>query len=322
MKAPWFWQTGGIVPLMLSPFAAVTGVLTARRVSRPGWRAPAVVICVGNATVGGTGKTPLVTDIAVRLSAWGGNVHVLTRGHGGRARGVVRVDTLAHTSLDVGDEPLLLARVAPVWVGADREASARAAIAAGADLLVMDDGLQNPGLVKDFSVLVVDGETGFGNGRLLPAGPLREKPWKAAERCAAAVFMGEPVSGAGAMLPPSLPRLFARLVPDGDMNALHGQRVFAFAGIGRPQKFLASLAEAGANVVASKGFADHHRYGRREIEAVKKKAERLSAVPVTTWKDYVRLPREWRDGIQAVGVRLEWRDQAAWEELLRRTTAF
>ncbi len=162
------------MPRLLAPFSALTAGITARRVARPGWRAPVPVICCGNATVGGAGKTTLALDLARRLAARGVAVHCLTRGYGGRVGTVLRVASGVHPASLVGDEPLLLAAVAPTWVGRDRAASARAAAAADAAALVMDDGLQNPGLAKDLAFLVVDGAAGFGNGRLLPAGPLRE----------------------------------------------------------------------------------------------------------------------------------------------------
>ena len=167
---------------MLSPLAAVTAAATAHRVTRPGWRAAVPVICCGNVTVGGAGKTTLALDLGARLSARGHLVHFLLRGYRGVVRGPHRV-TAGDTATMVGDEALLLAAVAPTWIGADRAASARAAVAAGAQVLVLDDGLQNPGLHKDLSLLVVDGATGFGNGRVLPAGPLRE-PVAAGRRAA------------------------------------------------------------------------------------------------------------------------------------------
>src|SRR5579872_6298630 len=167
--APGFWRHDGVLPRLLSPLSAITTAVTARRVARPGWRAPVPVICCGNVTAGGAGKTTLALDLAGRLRAAGIAVHVLTRGYGGRVHGPLRVDPARHDADAVGDEPLLLAALAPTWVGGDRAASARAAIAAGARALVLDDGLQNPTLQKTLSLLVVDGAFGFGNGRAIPA---------------------------------------------------------------------------------------------------------------------------------------------------------
>src|SRR5689334_20037384 len=185
---PGFWRHDGAIPRLLSPLSAITEVLTARRVARTGWRAPVPVICCGNVTVGGAGKTTVALDIGQCLLAQGRIVHFVLRGYGGSVRGPHRVAS-GDTAVMVGDEALLLAAVAPTWVGADRAASARAACAAGAQVLVMDDGLQNPSLRQDVALLVIDGATGFGNGRLLPAGPLREPVTAAVSRCAAAILI-------------------------------------------------------------------------------------------------------------------------------------
>jgi tetraacyldisaccharide 4'-kinase len=316
MKPPAFWTTGGLPAVLLSPLGAVTALCTARRVARPGWRAPVPVLCAGNATVGGTGKTPLVLDLAARLQAGGVDAHVLIRGYGGTAGGPRRVDPARSTAEEVGDEALLLAAVAPCWVGADRAAAARAAVAAGAAALILDDGLQNPSLVKDLSALVIDGAAGFGNGRLLPAGPLREPVRAAASRCRLAVMIGADRTDAASRLPSGLPILQARLAPGADMLALAGTNVFAFAGIGRPQKFFLSLQEAGAIVVGRRTFADHHPYAPDELAALRRDAASRGAALVTTEKDFVRLAPGARTGITPLGVRLAWANEAAIDALI------
>lgn len=315
-RAPGFWQRDGVVPRLLSPLAALTAAVTARRVARAGWRAPVPVLCCGNVTVGGAGKTTLVLDLAARLAARGQAVHVLLRGYGGRLRGPHRV-TARDTPADVGDEALLLAAVAPTWIGGDRAASARAAVAAGADLLLLDDGLQNPGLIKDMSLLVVDGATGFGNCRVLPAGPLREPVAAGAARCQAAVLIGPDRAGARAALP-GLPVLTARLVQDEAANALKGRRILAFAGIAHPAKFFTPLAEAGAILAGAEPFPDHHPYTARELDRLLARAAALDALPVTTPKDAVRLPPSVRARVQVIGVGLAWDDPPALDALLAR----
>ncbi len=298
---------------LLSPLSGLTAAATRMRVARPGYRAGVPVLCCGNATVGGAGKTLLALDIARRAIAAGHEVHLLTRGYGSRAGGVIRVGP-SHDAAAVGDEALLLAAVAPCWVSADRAAAGRAAVAAGATLLVMDDGLQNPGLCKDVSLLVVDAAVGFGNGRLLPAGPLREPVAAAAARCRAAV-----VIGAGAVaLPAGLPRLDATLRPDEAMRGLAGRRVLAFAGIGRPEKFFASLEQAGA-VVTRAAFGDHHRYSRGELDRLMRRAGQEGLALATTPKDAVRLPEEVRRQVTVAGVSLAWQDEAALVALLQKT---
>ena len=305
MRAPGFWQHDGPLARLLSPLSGITAAATRMRVARPGYRAGVPVVCCGNATVGGAGKTLLALDLARRALAAGHVVHLLTRGHGRTGGGLTRVEP-SHDAAAVGDEALLLAALAPCWVSADRAAAARAAVAAGATLLVMDDGLQNPGLCKDLSLLVVDAASGFGNGRLLPAGPLREPVAAAAGRCQAAAVIGD---GAVA-LPASLPRLHATLRPDDAMQALAGRRVLAFAGIGRPEKFFASLEQAGATVTRAP-FADHHRYARRELDRLLRRAAQDGLTLVTTPKDAVRLPAEVRGQVTVAGVSLAWRNEAA-----------
>jgi len=296
---------------VLTPLGWLVARQTARRVARPGWRAPVPVLCCGNATVGGAGKTTVALDLIARLVARSERPHALLRGYGGRAGGgaarPVRPDDSA---AEVGDEALLLAAAAPTWIGADRAAAARAAIAAGAGCLVLDDGLQNPTLVKSVSVLVVDGAAGFGNGRVLPAGPLREPVATAASRCTAAVLIGADVAGARTQLPPDLPVLTARLVPDAAMHALAGQRVFAFAGIGNPDKFRATVMQTGAVLAGHAAFADHHRYSEAELRRLQDQAARLDAILVTTAKDAARLTPAWRQAMTVLRVALAWDDPA------------
>jgi tetraacyldisaccharide 4'-kinase len=312
MMPPAFWARDGVLPRLLAPVAAAVAAATARRVARPGWRAPVPVLCCGNAGLGGAGKTTVVLDLARRLRARGLDAHCLTRGYGGRARGVLRVDPERQDSTLVGDEPLLLSETAPTWVGADRAAAARAAVAAGAEVLLMDDGLQNPGLAKTASLLVIDGAAGFGNGRVVPAGPLREPAQAAASRCRAGVLIGADVSGARAAVP-RLMLLEARLEPD---RRLDGVRAFAFSGIARPGKFHATLRAAGAELTGAEAFGDHHRFSDADLARVLARADALGARPVTTPKDAVRLPAALRPAIEVLGVRLAWCDEAALDRLL------
>jgi tetraacyldisaccharide 4'-kinase len=312
MRAPGFWQHDGVLARLLAPASIVYAATTARRLSRPGWRAPVPVICCGNATVGGSGKTTLALDLGARLQRRGVGVAFLSRGYGGRARGPLRVEPGQHDAATVGDEALLLAACAPTWIGADRAASARAAVAAGAQALIMDDGLQNPTLEKTLPLLVIDGAGGLGNGRVLPAGPLREPLAAAAARCRAAVLIG----GGTVALPRGLPVLRAKLAPLPEARALAGRRVLAFAGIGRPDKFFNLLEQIGATLIARHPFPDHHFYPDREVAALLDAAARAGAVAVTTPKDAARLTRAQRAAVTVVGVRLAWDDAAAIERLL------
>ncbi len=317
MRAPDFWTGGGgVAPFLLSPFAALYAATTARRMARPGWQAGVPVICAGNATAGGAGKTTLALDIGRRLANRGVAAAFLTRGYGGREKGPLRVEPARHDSRDVGDEALLLAAERPTWLSADRAAGARAAIGGGAQALVMDDGLQNPTLHKDLSFLVIDGGFGFGNGRVIPAGPLREHPAAAAARCHAAVLIGPDETGALAHLPPNLPVLRAHLAPGPEAAVLAGCPVFAFCGIAAPRKFFATLQEAGAVIAGRTAFADHYPFDDGDLTELLAQAEALRAIPVTTRKDMVRIPPAFRSRVTVVTVTLEWEEPAALESLL------
>lgn len=314
MRAPALWQTDGAWPHVLAPLSAIVTAATARRVARAGWRAPVPVICCGNASVGGSGKTTLALDLGARLRAREVAIAFLTRGYKGRVRDAVRV-TPEHRAAEVGDEALLLAALAPTYVAADRAASARAAIAEGAAALVMDDGLQNPTLRRDLSFLVIDGAAGFGNARVLPAGPLREPIVAAAARCQAAVLIGPDDRGAGRMLPAGMPILYANLRSEVEPSL---GRLYAFAGIGRPEKFFASLRQAGADVTGASAFPDHHAYTGPEITRLLREAAASGAILVTTPKDHARLPRDVAASVRAVGVTLQWDAPDEIEALLRR----
>jgi tetraacyldisaccharide 4'-kinase len=284
--------------------------------ARPGQSLPLPVICCGNATAGGAGKTTVALDLGERLKARGLAAHFLLRGYGGRLKGPARVDLATHDSRAVGDEALLLAAIAPTWVSADRAAGGAAAQAAGAQAIIMDDGLQNPTLEKSLSLLIIDGSYGFGNGRVIPSGPLREPVFAAAARCQAAVLIGEDETGALAQLPSDLPVLRARLVPGPEAAVLAGKPVVAFCGIANPRKFFATLQEAGAVLAARHPFADHYPFDDQEIRDILAEAEKLRATPVTTRKDIVRIPPALRTGIQVVSIALAWDDPAAIEALL------
>ncbi|TWA66095.1 lipid-A-disaccharide kinase [Azospirillum baldaniorum] len=322
MRTPGFWYgsggaAGAALGWALAPLGALYGLAGRLRMAagQPE-RAAAPVLCVGNLVAGGAGKTPVCIAVAEALSARGIAPAFLTRGHGGRERGPLAVDLGIHDSAAVGDEALLLAAHGPCWVARDRAAGARAAIAAGASVLVMDDGFQNPGLAKDFSLIVVDGAVGFGNGHLIPAGPLREPVAHGLARAGAVVVLGEDPAGVERRVAGALPVLHARLEPVDEARALAGRTVLAFAGIGRPAKFFATLEALGARVVERVAFADHHPYRPEEVMALIDRANALGALPVTTVKDAVRLPEPLRALVRAVPVRAVWRDPAALDRLL------
>ena len=318
MREPRFWRRGGDPwpARLLSPVGALYGAATIlRRWSHQPYRAPVPVVVAGGITLGGAGKTPLALTLATLLAARG--PHFLSRGYGGSEAGPLRVDPSRHGAKDVGDEPLLLAGSAPTWVARDRAAGAKAAAAAGAGLIILDDGFQNPFLAKDLAFLAIDGESGLGNGHVFPAGPLREPIGTALRRAQAVVLIGEDRAGLARLIAGRCPILPARLVA-ADPGAVAGKPVYAFAGIGRPEKFFASLEGAGAIVAGRREFPDHHPFSESELAEVLAAATALGAIPITTAKDRLRLPSGVRERVRVVEVKLVFEDPAAVEAVLAR----
>jgi tetraacyldisaccharide 4'-kinase len=326
VKAPSFWwREPGLASALLSPVSAIWGLVAGRRMARDTERCAVPVICVGNVTVGGSGKTPTSLKLASILAADGRCPAFLTRGYGGSLTGPVLVDPARHTSAEVGDEALLLARAAPTIVARDRPAGAALAAETGADVIVMDDGLQNPSLAKDVSIAVFDGAVGLGNGRVLPAGPLRAPLAMQWPRIDAVLIVGTGRPGdavAAEAAARGLPVLRAHLEPAANAaDALAGRRVLAFAGIGRPEKFFETCRALGAELVVTRAFPDHHPYEVREMSVLLDEAEAKALVPVTTEKDAVRLERlrglEPRLGlVRLVPIEMVFEDEPALRALL------
>ena len=294
MRAPSFWwQEPGAAAAWLGPVAAVYGAVAAARLRQPGEPAGVPVLCVGNPTLGGSGKTPTALALARLLIDVGERPFVLSRGYGGRLAGPVTVDQRHHRADDVGDEPLLLVRTAPTIIARDRVAGARAARRAGAGVIVLDDGFQNPSLTKDLSILVVDAQRGIGNGKVFPAGPLRAPFEAQLERAQALLIIGDGTAGAevaSAAAARALTLFYGRLRPEAAAVAsLKDARVLAFAGIGHPEKFFATLTAAGIDVATRREFPDHHRFTAPEAAALIAEADRTGLSLVTTEKDFVRL---------------------------------
>jgi tetraacyldisaccharide 4'-kinase len=294
MREPAFWhRRSSWQSRLLSPVGAIYGAITARRMARAGERAGIPVICVGNYHVGGAGKTPTVLALAALLQGLGERPCVVSRGYGGRLAGPVAVDADMHGADDVGDEPLMMAARVPVIVARDRAAGARLAQARGAGVILLDDGFQNPALVKDACLIVIDSRRGLGNGAVFPAGPLRAPLQPQLARTDALIVVGD--GGAAEMVAAAVaahnkPVLRARLNPDGESQVLlQGKRAFAFAGIGDPERFFATLRGSGVNVVKQKIFPDHHPFSPQEIETLVAEAAQGALTLVTTEKDFVRL---------------------------------
>lgn len=321
-RAPFFWYDtrhffARDIAFLLSPLSALYGRLTGWRMNRPGTRVEKPVICVGNFTVGGAGKTPTVIALAQILQRHGKTPFVVSRGYGGKDKGPLRVDPHLHRAEQVGDEPLEIARIAPVIVARDRIAGARLAMAQGADVILLDDGLQNPKLAKDMSLAVIDAEAMFGNGHCFPGGPLRAPLKNQWPHVQAAIAIG----GDSAFDMPK-PVLRARLVPDARAAAaLDGISVLAFAGIGRPEKFFATLEQCGARIAERRIFGDHHDYSDDELLALAAHGTANGLYPVTTVKDAVRIGGQraeviFKGQLGILPVALEFDDPAAVEKLL------
>lgn len=295
MRPPDFWAHPPSHPLarLLAPAGALYGALTARRMDRPGASAPCPVLCVGNFTLGGAGKTPTALALARMLrDDLERRPAFLSRGYGGRLLGPVAVDAARHSAAETGDEPLLLARAATAVVARDRPEGARLCVELGADVIVMDDGLQNPSLRKTLALAVVDAGAGLGNGLPFPAGPLRAPLTRQWRHVGGLVLIGEGEAGETTAQEAAARGLSvhrARLLPEAP-ERWRGQPVVAFAGIGRPQKFFDTLAGLGARIVTAKSFPDHHPYRADDLDALRTLAAREDACLVTTEKDAVRLP--------------------------------
>jgi tetraacyldisaccharide 4'-kinase len=296
LDAPfWWYRRKGVLASALAPLGRLYGRAAEARFARgQPYRSRLPVICIGNFTAGGGGKTPTAIAVAKLLAELGAAPAFLTRGYGGTSEGPVQVK-YGHGADEVGDEPLLLAAAAPTFVSADRAAGADAIEATGASVIVMDDGFQNPSLAKDLSLIVVDGAAGVGNGLIMPAGPLRAPLEAQLARADALVVIGDGSKAAGlieAFTRAGKTVLKARTLPRQDRRWLGVLPVIGFAGIARPEKFFATLRDNGARLIDARSYPDHYRYSERQARSLLKEAKDYNAMLVTTEKDYVRLPDE------------------------------
>jgi tetraacyldisaccharide 4'-kinase len=313
LKTPQFWNKNSGLCFALKPVSWLyTRASNWRESKIQPEKVSVPVICVGNLVMGGAGKTPTVMALVDILKRQGHKPHILSRGYGSYVKDVVCVNNEHHSYLHVGDEPLLLSRVAPTWVGSDRVASAKAAIAAGATILVMDDGLQNPSLFKDFSIVVVDSIQGFGNRNVFPAGPLREPIQQGFDRAQAVVFIGGTIP-LESTLKKDIFHAFLACKPE-----TLTQRVVAFAGLGYPEKFRHTLSRYHFDVCEFIAFADHHPYTITDAQRLFRAAELHQATLITTEKDYMRFPTEYKNMVKTLPIRLEFKEYDDMGRLLEK----
>ena len=309
IKTPHFWTELSWQSVILFPVSyiwrfghyAQQKILNTKETEIP-------VICVGNLTVGGSGKTPVVITLCRFLSGIGKSTSILTRGFGGKEKGPIFVSTNLHQSFDVGDEPLMMAHSLDVCVSRNRPLGANHILDKKKyDCIVMDDGLQNPTLKKDLNIAVFDGKFGIGNGFLLPAGPMRQKLEVGIQNIDLVIFNGKDETGLGQKIPPHIPIFTGELQPDEEIvEKMKNRRVYGFAGIGNPSRFFKTLNDIGADLVGEAHFADHHPYTDADLTQLYEEAMQSGAELVTTQKDWMRLPSDWRDRVLTVPVRIHF----------------
>lgn len=312
MKTPAYWNSSNLISNLLLPLGKIYAAATALRVRKASRKADCPVICVGNLTAGGTGKTPTAIAIAGILQKNGYNPYFVSRGYGGKRQGII-VDPMRHSARDVGDEPLLLARQAEVSINAERYLAAQKAVEKGADVVIMDDGFQNPTLYKDLGLLVFDGGFGIGNGRPIPAGPLRESLENGLKRADAAIILGEDRYNLCKRLG-DIPVFYGKIAAHCPQDV--SRPGIAFAGIGRPEKFYQSLRECQIELLETINFPDHHFYQTEELQTIIDKARQQNADIYTTAKDYVKIPTELQPYFQILEIEIIWDNPEKFEDFI------
>ncbi|WP_417428069.1 tetraacyldisaccharide 4'-kinase [Kiloniella sp.] len=331
MRTPEFWNHRGLISTLLLPLSGFyyLGSILRQKLASP-TKVDVPVICIGNLTAGGSGKTPITLSLANTLQQMGKNPHIVSSGYGGSQEGPLRVLPSQHSAREVGDEPLMMAlansQTTPVWVSKKRIDGARAAIKEGANVILLDDGFQNPALQKDLSIIVVDNKIGFSNNRLIPSGPLRENITDGLKRADAIFIIKQPDE----TINPELADIFdgkdvsnVTITPaDKTIQAtLKQKNIFAFAGIGYPQKFYSTLKDYSAKICGTKDFPDHHQYTESDLKQIMSLARGSDADAIfTTEKDFVKIPETYKDKISCLPIHAVWDNPQFINSLLHKLT--
>jgi len=312
MRTPDFWKYRTLISSLLLPASLLysLGVMIRIALTTP-QKFPVHIICIGNLVAGGAGKTPVAISLGKLLKAQGKKAFFLSRGYKSQNSGTLKVDKTLHTALEVGDEPLLLAEVLPTIVSKNRIAGIEAAIKQGAEIIIMDDGFQNPTIHKDVSLLVIDGMYGFGNQRLIPAGPMRETIKQAVKRASCLIMMGEDEQQILTLFPDSLPVLYAKTTPVIVNPKITTENIIAFCAIARPRKFYRTLQEIGCQIKETFSYPDHYVFKKSDLDRIVEKARIHNALMVTTEKDFVKLPAEMQLKVTAIPITVTFADESS-----------
>ena len=286
---------------------------------------PIPVVCVGNITLGGSGKTPTVLLILQVLKKLGYEVHVVSRGYKGKIKHTTLVDPNIHSALDAGDEPLLISKTSKVWITKNKRAGILAAYRAGANIVVLDDGFQNPSISKDLSILVIDTDFNFGNGHIFPMGPLRESLKFASKRADFILCLGNTGSRKKFLknikVPEDIYLTEGQLTPKNCPPALKNKKLIAFCGIARPEKFFFSLKDLGLMVIEKISFPDHFMYSEKDLRKLLKTARKRNALLVTTEKDLIKIPKEIKKYFHCIPIEVTLKDNSILESALKKLVA-
>ncbi len=320
MQSPRFWYSErSFLSFCMRPFGMIYSALVFLKefFSSPPLTSPIPLICVGNLTVGGTGKTPICLELGKFFLSQNYRVCFLSRGYKGSLKGPLQVNKNYHSAHQVGDEPLLLSALAPTWISKDKREALKVISKKNFDLILMDDGHQNIGLRKSLSIVVVDGERGFGNGLILPAGPLRENKYKGCRKADIFIIMGKARRDLLEFLKGFQAPIFQGMIESQGISPDNEQKYYAFCGIGQPQNFFSSLKKQGLTLSGQKAYSDHHSFSKKDWDYLCRESRCKRSRLITTEKDWVRLPKKWRELVSVSRIGVKWKNGEKFESFLK-----